>query len=77
MEIEGLQDRLVTQRPRTNLDKIMGKNSSDGLVRLTHIELAKSITKTSHKVQELKTYIKVISKLIYENNWMEAIDEEL
>ena len=40
------------------------------------LELAKSITKTSSKIYELKTYDKAINNPINRNKWQEAIDEK-
>ena len=40
-------------------------------------ELAKSITKTSSKMREFKTYDEIINNQINKNRWQEAIDEEL
>ena len=67
MRTEGPQDRLVTQRPRTNLGWTIGENLSDGLVRPVHFEFAKSVTETSSKMREPKTYNKAINDLVYEN----------
>ena len=77
MRNESPQDRLVIQRPRTDLDKTIGDNPSDRLVRLMYFEFAKLVTKTSSKLQESKTYNKTINKLVHGNRWKEVIDEEL
>lgn len=53
-------------KPKTNLGGISDKNLGDRLVRLVQ-ELAKLVTKTNNKVQELKTCDKAISNLIYGN----------
>ena len=77
MRNEGPQDRFVIQRPRTDLGGTIGENLLDRLVRPAYIEFAKSVTETSSKVREPKTYNKTISKSIYGNRWRKAIDEEL
>ena len=65
------------QKPRTNLGGTSGNNPpAEGLVKLA-LEFAKSVPKTGSKVQESKTYNKVISNPIHENRWWEAIDKEL
>ena len=54
-------------KPRTDLDETSGKNLlGDGLVRSAY-EFAKSVTETSSKVQEPKTYDEVINDLIHKN----------
>ena len=64
-------------KPRTNLGGISGKNSlGDGLVRLVY-KFAKSVTETSSKVPEPKTYDEAINDPIHGNRWHEAADEEL
>lgn len=63
---EGLQNRLA-QRSKTNLGGIIGKNSSNRLVRLMHIKFAKLVIETSSKVREFNTYNKAISNPIYGN----------
>lgn len=40
-------------------------------------EFAKSVTKTSSKVREPKTYNEAINNAFHENMWQEDIDEEL
>lgn len=40
-------------------------------------KLAKSLTKTSNKVHESKTYNEAINNLIHKNRWYKAIDKEL
>ena len=67
MRTEDPQDRLVTQRPKIDLDGTTGKNSSDRLVRPAHLGFAKSVTETNSKVQELKTYVKAINNPVYGN----------
>ena len=67
MRTEGPQDWLVTQRTKTNLGGTIGENPSDGLVRPMHFEFAKSVTETSSKMGEPKTYDKAINDSIYEN----------
>ena len=64
-------------KPRTDLGEISGKNLlGDGLVRYAY-KFAKSVTETSSKVREPKTYDKAINDLIHGNRWREAVDEEL
>lgn len=54
-----------------------GKNSlRDGIVRLVY-KFAKSVTETSHKVREPKTYDEAINDPIYGNRWREGINKEL
>ena len=77
MRIECTHDRLVIQRPRTDLGGIIGENSSDGLVRPVHLESAKSVTETSNKVQKPNTHDEAINDPVYGNRWREVIDEEL
>ena len=50
----------------TDLGGTSGKNPADGLVGPTR-ELAKSVTKTSSKVQEPKTYDEAINDPIHGN----------
>lgn len=45
-----------------------GNNLANGLVTLAQ-EFAKSVTKTSSKVQKPKTYDKAINNLIHKNKW--------
>ena len=40
-------------------------------------EFAKSVTETSNKVQESKTYDETINDPIHGNKWRKAVDEEL
>lgn len=65
-------------KPKTDLRGTLGKNLlvKDGLVRFVY-KSAKSVTKTSSKVQEPKTYNKATHNLIYRNRWQEVIDKEL
>ena len=77
MRTEGPQDRLVIQRPRTDLGGTIGENSSDGLVNLVYLEFAKLVTKTSSKLREPKTYDEASNNPIHGNIWKETIDEEL
>ena len=64
---EGLQDRLVTQKPRTGLSGTIGEKPPDRLVRLVNLKFAKSVTETSSKVRELKTYNEAINILVHGN----------
>ena len=64
-------------KPRIDLGGTSDKNPlEDGLVRPAR-KFAKSVTETSSKVQEPKTYNEAINDPIYGNRWREAIDEEL
>ena len=67
IRLESPQDRLVTQRPRTNLGGTIDKNPSNRLVRSVHLEFAKLVTETSSKVREPKIYNKTINNSIYKN----------
>lgn len=70
-------DLFYNPKLRTHLDEISGKNSlKDRLVRLMY-KFAKSITETSSKLQEPKTYNKAINHPIYRNRWHKTINEEL
>ena len=62
--------------PKTDLGKTSGKNPENGLVRPIQ-ELVKSVTKTSSKVQEPKTYDEAINAPLHGNRWREAVNEEL
>ena len=72
MRIHPLHD----PKPSTDLGGTSGKNSAEGLVRPAR-ELAKSMTETSSKVREPKTYDEAINNPVHGNRWREAIDEEL
>lgn len=64
-------------KPKTDLGRILGKNSlRDGLIRPIY-KFIKSVTKTNNKVQKPKTYNKVINNPIYGNRWHKAIDKKL
>lgn len=64
-------------KPKTDLGGTSGKNPlGDGLVNPAR-EFAKSVTKTSSKVREPKTYDEAINDLIHGNKWREAVGEEL
>ena len=63
-------------KSRTDLGGTSGKNLADGLVRPAQ-KLAKSVTETSSKVQEPKTYDEAINDPVHWNRRREAIDEEL
>lgn len=73
---EGSYALLPARRLRIDLGEISGKNRSNRLVRLVQ-ELTKSVTKTSSKMHELKTYDEAINNSINRNRWQKAIDEEL
>ena len=76
MRVEGPHDPPLARRPKTDLGGTSGENTSDGLVRPAQ-ELAKSVTETSSKVREPKTYDEAINDPIKGNRWREAINEEL
>ena len=63
-------------KPRTDLGGTSGKNPIDELVRPVR-ELAKSVTETSSKVREPKTYDEAINNSVHGNRWREAINEKL
>ena len=67
MRTEGPHDRLVIQRPKTDLDGTTGENSSDRLVRSVHLKFAKSVTETSSKMRESKTYNEANINPVYRN----------
>ena len=71
-------ERLVQKCPKEVewLDPLSGMQPWEGLVRPAQ-EFAKSVTETSSKVREPKTYDKAINDPISGNRWREAIDEEL
>lgn len=75
MRTESLQNQLA-QRSSTDLGGKIGENPSDGLVRLTHIEFAKTVTETNSQVREPKTYDEAINNLVHANRCREVIDEE-
>ena len=67
----------LAHKPRTDQGRTSGKNPpTEGLVRPAQ-EFAKSVTETSSKVREPKTYDEVINDPIHGNRWREAVDEEL
>ena len=69
-------DRLA-QKPRIDLGRTSGKNPpTKRLVRFVR-EFAKSVTKTSSKVQKPKTYDETINNSIYKNKWRETFNKEL
>ena len=67
MRTKGPQDRLVIQRPRIDLGRTTGENFLDGLVRPADLKFTKSVTETSCKVREPKTYDETFNDPIYEN----------
>ena len=69
-------DPPLARRPRTDPGGTSGGNPLDGLVRPAQ-ELAKSVTETSSKVREPKTYNEAVIDPINRNRWQEAIEEEL
>ena len=67
------------QDPKSKIDQneIINKNYlRNKLIRLTY-KFTKSVTKSSTKVRDLKTYNKVISDLIYGNRWHKNVNDEL
>lgn len=66
MRAKCFQNSQFTRKPRIDLGRILGKNHSDGLIRLMK-ELVKLVTKTYSKLHEPKTYNKVINNSINEN----------
>ena len=71
MKTDPFQD----QNPMTDLGRILDENSlREQLIKLIY-KFAKSVTKTSTKVREPKTYNEAINDLIYSNRWRKAIDE--
>ena len=73
---KSAHDPPLARRPRTDPGGTSSKNLSDGLVRPAQ-KLAKSVTETSSKVREPKTYDEAVNGLINRNRWQKAIDEEL
>lgn len=62
---------------KTNLGSTSTKNPlRDKLVKPAY-KFVKSVAKTSSKVQEHKTFNKVINNFIYENKQCETVNEEL
>ena len=74
IRIEAFHNQLIPKL-RINWDGTLGKNP-EGLIRPAY-KLAKSVTKTSSKIWELKTYDETISNFIHGNRQKEAIDEKL
>ena len=67
----------LAQKPRIDQGGTSGENpSAEGLVRPAQ-EFAKSVTETSSKVREPKTYDEAINDPIHRNRWREVVDEEL
>lgn len=61
-------------KSKTDLIGTLSKNLlGDKLVKPI-CKFAKSVTKTSSKVQELKIYNEAINNLIYENKWRKAVN---
>ncbi|MCJ1347848.1 hypothetical protein MMC31_006078 [Peltigera leucophlebia] len=70
-------DLFHNPKPGTDLDGTSGKNPlGDRLVRPTR-KFAKSVTKTTSKVREPKTYNEAINDPIHGNRWHKAVNEEL
>ena len=68
---------LCNPKPWTDLSRILGKNSlKNGFVKLVY-KFVQSVTKTSSKVREPKTYNETIHDLIHGNRCCKIIDEEL
>ena len=72
----GAHNPPLARRARTDPSGTLGENPSDGLIRPAQ-ELAKSVTETSSKVHEPKTYNKAVNNPINGNRGQEAIDEKL
>ena len=53
-------------KPKTDLSRTSGNNPTDGFIKPMQ-ELTKSVTSTSSKVQELKTYEKAINDPVHGN----------
>lgn len=55
--------------PRIDLGRRSGENPlvGDGLVSFVYYKVAKSVTETSSKVHEPKTYDKIINDLVHGN----------
>lgn len=66
MKIEDPQNQL-TQRLKTDLSETTGENLLDGIIRSTYTEFVKSVTETSSKVRQPKTYNEAISNSVYRN----------
>lgn len=66
MGAESPQNRLVTQKLRTNLGRTSSENPLERLMRPVQ-EFAKSITETSSKLCKPKTYNKAINNAVYKN----------
>lgn len=63
--------------PKTDLGWTLDKNFlGDRLLKLVN-KFAKSVTETSSKVHEPKTYNEAINNPIHGNKWRKAIDKEL
>ena len=57
---------LLDLKSKTNLDETLSKNPVNGSLRLVQ-EIAKSVTETSSKMREPKTYDEAINDSIYGN----------
>ena len=73
---EGAHNLALAQRPKTDPGGTSGKNPSDGLVKPVQ-KLVKSVTETTSKVREPKTYDEAVNNPINGNRWQKAIDKEL
>lgn len=67
---------LLKQRPRIDPSKTSSENFLDRLVRPVQ-ELFKSVTKTSSKVHESKTYNQAVNNLSNGNECQKAINKKL
>lgn len=76
MRTKGLHNPPLAQRPRTNLGGISSENPLDGLIKLVQ-ELTKSVTETSSKMREPKTYDETVYNPVNRSKKREAINEEL
>lgn len=67
MRIHPLYD--LKLKLRTDLGKQIGKNLLGKRLVRPMYKFAKSVTETSSKIRELKTYNKAINNLIHGNRW--------
>lgn len=67
---------LLTQRLRTNLERILDEKPLDRLIKSVQ-KLVKSVTETNSKVRKLKTYNEAVNNSINGNRRQEAINKKL
>ena len=76
VKIETPHNQIVW-KSKIDIDGTLDINpSTKELIKLIK-KFAKSVTETSSKVQEAKTYDEIINDLIYKNKWREFVDKEL